>query len=85
MGLSGTEARTLGHMAGLDQSALGLPTRKSGLLELRGRTYMAGRQSGMVGLVPKWVRLAPDGTNPGLFQIRFQYIWLIEPNVLTEL
>ena len=23
---------------------------------------------------PKWVRLAPNGTNPGLFQIRFQYI-----------
>ena len=22
------------------------------------------------------VRLAPNGTNPGLFQIRFQYIWL---------
>ena len=27
---------------------------------------------GMVGLAPKWVRLAPNGTNPGLFQIRFQ-------------
>ena len=25
---------------------------------------------GMVGLVPKWVRLVPNGTNPGLFQIR---------------
>ena len=23
---------------------------------------------------PIWVRLAPNGTNPGLFQIRFQYI-----------
>ena len=22
----------------------------------------------------KWVKLAPNGTNPGLFQIRFQYI-----------
>ena len=31
--------------------------------------------SGMVGLAPKWVRLAPNGTNPGLFQIRFQCIW----------
>ena len=30
--------------------------------------------TGMVGLAPKWVRLAPNGTNPGLFQIRFQYI-----------
>ena len=29
----------------------------------------------MVGLAPKWVRLAPNGTNPGLFQIRFQCIW----------
>ena len=27
---------------------------------------------GMVGLAPKWVRLAPTGTNPGLFQITFQ-------------
>ena len=33
--------------------------------------------AGMVGLAPKWVRLAPNGRNPGLFQIRFQYIWLI--------
>ena len=32
-------------------------------------------EAGMVGLAPKWVRLAPNGTNPGLFQIRFQYIW----------
>ena len=23
---------------------------------------------------PKWARLTPNGTNPGLFQIRFQYI-----------
>ena len=30
--------------------------------------------SGMVALAPKWVRLAPNGTNPGLFQIRFQCI-----------
>ena len=32
-------------------------------------------EAGMVGLIPKWVRLAPNGTNPGLFQIRFQCIW----------
>ena len=24
---------------------------------------------GMVGLSPKWLRLAPNGTNPGLFQM----------------
>ena len=30
------------------------------------------------------VRFAPIGTNMGLFQIRFQYIWLIEPNVLKS-
>ena len=30
----------------------------------------------MVGLAPTWVRLAPNVTNSGLFQIRFQYIWL---------
>ena len=29
----------------------------------------------MVGLAPKWVRFAPNGINPGLFQIRFQCIW----------
>ena len=28
-------------------------------------------ESGMVGLTPKWDRLSPNGTNPGLFQIRF--------------
>ena len=28
----------------------------------------------VAGLTQKWVRLAPNGTNPGLFQIRFQYI-----------
>ena len=31
--------------------------------------------AGMVGLATKWVRLAQNGTNPGLFQIRFQCIW----------
>ena len=30
---------------------------------------------GMVGLAPNWVRLAPNGTNPGLCQISFQCIW----------
>ena len=29
---------------------------------------------GMVGLAPKWVRLAPNRINPGLFQIRLRYI-----------
>ena len=29
----------------------------------------------MLGLAPKWVRLAPNGTNPGLFQMIFQCIW----------
>ena len=33
-------------------------------------------KAGMVGLAVKWVRLAPNWTNPALFQIRFQYIWL---------
>ena len=32
------------------------------------------RCSGMSSLAPKWVRMGPDGTNPGLFQIRFQHI-----------
>ena len=31
--------------------------------------------AGLVGLAPKWGRLAPKWTNPGLFQIRFQCIW----------
>ena len=42
------------------------------------RQYILSHASlipGMVGLAPKWVRLAPNGTNPGLFQIRFQCIW----------
>ena len=29
-------------------------------------------------LVPKWVRLAPNGTNSGLFQNRFQYLLACE-------
>ena len=43
---------------------------------------MAG--TGLTVLATKWARLAPNGTNPGLFQIRFQYIWLDEPNVLKS-
>ena len=31
---------------------------------------------------PKWVRLAPNGTNPGLFQIRFSTFWLGELNLI---
>ena len=38
----------------------------------------------MVDLAPKWVRLAPNGTNPGLFQIRFQCIWRPAPNALKS-
>ena len=41
-------------------------------------------ESGMVGLVPKGSDWIPNWTNPGLFQIRFQIIWLIEPNVLKS-
>ena len=33
---------------------------------------------GMVGLAPKWVRLATNWKNPGLFKIIFQYFWLGE-------
>ena len=31
--------------------------------------------SGLVDLCPELVKSAPNGTNPGLFQIRFQYIF----------
>ena len=38
-------------------------------------------ESGMVGLAPKWVILPPNGTNPGLFQIRAfwlgEQLWVI--------
>ena len=34
--------------------------------------------TGMVGLAPKWVRLAPNWTNPGIFQISFSLFWLTE-------
>ena len=40
--------------------------------------------SGMVGLAAKWVRLAPNGINLGLFQIRFQCIWRDAPNALKS-
>ena len=30
--------------------------------------------SGLPVLAPKWVKLSQNGKNPGLFQIRFQYI-----------
>ena len=40
--------------------------------------------TGLVGLAPKWVRLAPNGTNPGLFQIRFQRIWRRAPIILLK-
>ena len=30
-------------------------------------------------LAPKWVRLAPNGTNPGNFQIRFSTFWRTAP------
>ena len=30
-------------------------------------------------LAPKWVRLDPNGTNQGIFQIRFSTFWLGEP------
>ena len=40
--------------------------------------------SGMVGLPPKWVRLAPNGTILGLFQIIFQCIWRPAPNGLKS-
>ena len=43
----------------------------------RDRGSAANCRPGMVGLAPKWVRLAPNGTNPGLFQIRFQCIWRV--------
>ena len=34
--------------------------------------------SGMVCLALKWVRLAPNGTNQGLFKISFSTFWLCE-------
>ena len=34
--------------------------------------------SGMVGLAPKWVRLAPNGTNLGLYQSDFSTFGSIE-------
>ena len=34
----------------------------------------SGSSPGISGLALKWVSLAQNGTNPGLFQTRFQYI-----------
>ena len=41
-------------------------------------------QSGMVGLASKRVRLDPNWTNPGLFQIRFRCIWRGAPSVWPQ-
>ena len=34
---------------------------------------------GKSGLVPNWVRLAPNGTDLELFKISFSTFWLVEP------
>ena len=52
------------------------------LLKNASRLHVSGTE--MVGLAPKWVRLAPNWTNPGLFQIRFQCIWRGAPNALKS-
>ena len=41
--------------------------------------------SGMVGLAPKWVRLAPNGTNPVIFSDQIQYFRFctVSQNVLS--
>ena len=39
------------------------------------------RETGSPDLAPKWVRLAPNRTNPGLFQIRFQYILALKSDL----
>ena len=36
--------------------------------------YNRTHNTRMWGLSPKWARIIPNGTHPGLFQIRFQYI-----------
>ena len=40
--------------------------------------------TGWPDLDPKLVRLDPNGTNSGLFQIRFQYILAVRQNVLKS-
>jgi len=47
---------------------------KTDYLNLSPQTVMINGFEGMSGLAPKWVRIAPSGTNLGLFQIRIQYI-----------
>ena len=47
-------------------------------------TWPIASRTRMVGLALKGVRLAPNGTNPGLFQIRFQCIWRPAPNALKS-
>ena len=37
-------------------------------------------ESGIVGLAPKWVRLAPNGTNPGPLKISVTETKLSEGN-----
>ena len=32
--------------------------------------------TGWPDLDPKWVKLTPNGTNPGIFSDQIQYIWL---------
>ena len=41
------------------------------------------RGAGWPDLYPKWVKLTPNGTNPGIFQIRFSTFGSVEPNVLN--
>ena len=43
--------------------------------------FIVVSSAGMTDLVPEWVRLVQNGTNPRLFHIRFQYI-LTRQNVL---
>ena len=54
--------------------------------KILGNPHILGLRSvtGMVGLAPKWDRLASNGTNPGLFPIRFQCIWRGAPNALKS-
>ena len=44
-----------------------------------GQTVMVPRGTGMSGSALNLVRLAPDGTNVGLFKISFSTFWLGEP------
>ena len=42
-------------------------------------SHLHWHDTGMSRLATKWVRLATNGTNPRLFQIRFQYILALRP------